>query len=91
MKHIDYYIQKREEARARIVQIEKFLSTSNRDVRWKYYGDRIRAERSAINNDIKGYSCIIAHLESGIDISRYQNKEYAYAILERERREHGNG
>lgn len=67
------------------MRIEKLLSAANHVVRWKYDGDRLRAERAQLNDDIKGYNCIIAHLESGIAISRYQNKEHAYRIIERER------
>lgn len=80
MKSIEYYTQKREEAQARIVQIEKILSASNHVVRWKYDGDRLRAERAQLNDDIKGYNCIIAHLESGIDISaiRTRNTQSGY-------------
>lgn len=85
LKSVEYYTQKREEAQARIEQIERLLSSTNHEIRWKYDGDRLRAERSALDNDIKGYKCIISHLETGIDISRYQNKEHAKRIIKRER------
>ena len=89
MKSIDYYVRKREEAQARIVQIDKLLSSTSREVRWKCDVHSLRAERATLNGDIKGYNCIISSLESGIDVSRYQNKELAYRILKREKEQGG--
>lgn len=89
MKSIDYYVWKREEAQARIVQIDKLLSSNSKEVRWKCDAYALRSERATLNGDIKGYNCIISSLESGIDVSRYQNKELAYRILKREKEQGG--
>lgn len=85
LKSVEYYEHKLAEAEKRVALINDILSEDSKVVRWKRNADMLRAERFRLIDDMKGYKCIIAHLESGIDISRYQNKEHAKRIINRER------
>lgn len=85
MKCKEYYIKKMKEASKRINKLDKVISSVSRVVRWRSDVNRLKAERDALADDVKGYRCIIAHIESGIDIGRYHNKDHARRILNAEK------
>lgn len=80
---IDRCCYLRDLAKSRISDIDVVLK--NTDCIWRRDVEKLRTERDNLVDDIKGYSVIIAHLETGIGISRYQNSEHAYRIIKRER------
>lgn len=84
LKNIEYYIEKRDFAIKRIAAIDKMLAASKKTIQWRYSPERLKTEREALSEDLKGYHAIISHLESGIRLSRYHNYRQAFRILNRE-------
>lgn len=85
LKSVEYYENKLSEAEKRIAFINSVLSEDSKVVRWKRNADMLRVERFQLMDDVKGYKVILAHLGTGIGLSRYQNWEYAAKIINRER------
>lgn len=84
LKTREYYQAKLETSQRRAAAIEKKLLRTSKTVEWKANAAALRAERFALIDDIKGYRVILAHIDSGIGLSRYHDWKHAARIINKD-------